>query len=407
MLTPIVIDDVQPRTPGGFAAKAVSGQPLLVSAVLVADGHDQLAARVRWRPVGSDEWHVSPLQDSGNSRWEGSITATEIGAHELVIDAWTDRYATWRHEIDVKVAAGQDVELELAEGALLLEDLAAKRPRPAERDRLQAAATAIRRTSCTLEVRRDAAADDEVVALVSTLPDTRLSSSGPHPLWVDRPAAAHAAWYELFPRSFGGFRGTAEHLPYVADLGFDVVYLPPIHPIGVTHRKGRDNSLTPSADDPGSPWAIGSAEGGHDAVRPRARDDGGLRRPRRRRHRARPRDRARLRAAVQPRPPLGARPPGVVHPAARRLDPVRREPAQEVPGHPPDQLLAGQGRRPHRPLGGVPRHPRALDRARRPDVPGRQPAHQAAAVLGVGDRRRPRAATRTSCSWPRRSPTPP
>ena len=132
MLTPIVIDDVQPRTPGGFAAKAVSGQPLLVSAVLVADGHDQLAARVRWRPVGSDEWRVSPLQDSGNSRWEGSITATEIGAHELVIDAWTDRYATWRHEIDVKVAAGQDVELELAEGALLLEDLAAKRPRPAD-----------------------------------------------------------------------------------------------------------------------------------------------------------------------------------------------------------------------------------------------------------------------------------
>ena len=238
----------------------------------MADGHDQLAARVRWRPVGSDEWLVSPLQDTATAGGKARSRRPRSARTSSSIDAWTDRYATWRHEIDVKVAAGQDVELELEEGALLLEDLAAKRPRPAERDRLQAAATAIRRTSCTLEVRLDAAADDEVVALVSTLPDTRLSSSGPHPLWVDRPAAAHAAWYELFPRSFGGFRGTAEHLPYVADLGFDVVYLPPIHPIGAHASQGPRQHPDPvGRRSRAARGRSASAEGGHDAVDPDAR----------------------------------------------------------------------------------------------------------------------------------------
>jgi starch synthase (maltosyl-transferring) len=107
-----------------------------------------------------------------------------------------------------------------------------------------------------------------VVRIVTALPDVRFSSSAPQPLWVDRPIAAMAAWYELFPRSFGGLAGAAEHLPYVAGLGFDVVYLPPIHPIGETFRKGRGNTLTPGPDDPGSPWAIGSSAGGHDAVHP-------------------------------------------------------------------------------------------------------------------------------------------
>ena len=126
MLTPIVIDDVHPRTPLGFPAKAVGGEHLPVSAVLVADGHDVLGARARWRRVGDEAWDSAPLTDEGNDRWTGSISLSAVGAHELVIDAWTDRYATWRHEIEVKVAAGQDVELELEEGALLLEDLAAQ-----------------------------------------------------------------------------------------------------------------------------------------------------------------------------------------------------------------------------------------------------------------------------------------
>ncbi len=267
MLTPIIIDDVRPRTPAGFPAKAVAGDEVTVSASLIADGHDLLAGRVRWRPSRAETWASAPLTLVGNDRWSAQICPTEVGEHELVIEAWTDRLSTWRHEVEVKSAAGQDIELELEEGARLLEALAAKVGEP-DGAALTAAADAIRRTSCSLKVRLAPALGDEVTRLVARVPDTRFSASAPQRLWVDRPVAAKAAWYELFPRSFGGLRGAAEHLPYVADLGFDVVYLPPIHPIGTTFRKGRNNTLTPAPDDPGSPWAIGSADGGHDAVHP-------------------------------------------------------------------------------------------------------------------------------------------
>ncbi len=267
MLPPILIDDVHPRTPAGLAAKVAVGEEVAVEATLISDGHDLLGARVRWHRAGDDAWLSAPLTSTGNDRWVGRLTLTEIGAHEFVVEAWTDRYATWRHEIEVKVAADQDVELELEEGACLLDDLAERVASPAG-DRLRVAASAVRRTTCSLAVRLEAATDPVVVAVLEGLPDARLSASEVRPLWVDRPIAAHAAWYELFPRSFGGLKGAAEHLAYVADLGFDVVYLPPIHPIGVTNRKGRDNTLVAGPDDPGSPWAIGSPEGGHDAVHP-------------------------------------------------------------------------------------------------------------------------------------------
>ena len=267
MLAPIVIDDVRPRTPAGFPAKAVVGELVVVSATVIADGHDVLAARVRWRAAHGAGWMTDALHLASDGRWLGAITPTEIGAHELIIEAWTDRYATWAHEIEVKVADGQDVELELAEGGLLLDELAA-RLSGADEELVRAAATGLRRTSCSLDVRLNAALDDAVARVLAALPDARLSSSSPQGLWVDRPRAAHAAWYELFPRSFGGLRGAMAHLDYVADLGFDVVYLPPVHPIGRTNRKGRDNSLTAGPDDPGSPWAIGGLEGGHDALEP-------------------------------------------------------------------------------------------------------------------------------------------
>jgi starch synthase (maltosyl-transferring) len=267
MLTPIVIDDVRPRTPAGFPAKAVIGELVPVSAVLIADGHDLLGARARWRATGSESWASVPLKLTVNDRWIGVITLHELGTHELVVDAWTDRYATWVHDIEIKVAAQQDVELELEEGAQILEALAERLDVDAA-EAVRGAAVALRRTTCSLDVRLNAAFDDKVAALVDGLPDARQSSSAPCSIWVDRERAAHAAWYELFPRSFGGFAGAAAHLDYVADLGFDVVYLPPIHPIGRTFRKGRGNTLHPGPDDPGSPWAIGAAEGGHDAIHP-------------------------------------------------------------------------------------------------------------------------------------------
>jgi starch synthase (maltosyl-transferring) len=268
VLPPIVIDDVHPRTPNGYPAKALLGERVPVSAVVIADGHDILGARVRWRRRGDKAWESAPLRSEEGNRWVGTLTASAIGPHELVVDAWTDRYATWRHEIEVKAAAGQDVELELEEGARILDELAGKVKGTPAKKRLRSAAEGARRTSCALDTRLEAACAPELAELTAGVPDARASSSPVQPLWIDRERAGMAAWYELFPRSFGGLKGAIEHLSYVAELGFDVVYLPPIHPIGTTHRKGRGNSLVAGPDDPGSPWAIGAAEGGHDAIHP-------------------------------------------------------------------------------------------------------------------------------------------
>ena len=267
MLGRITIDTVRPTTPTGeFPAKAVVGERVPVSADIFRDGHDLLAARVRWRRVGKAKWRSAPLRPVVNDRWEGELEPTDVGRHELVIEAWRDRFATWRHDIEIKAAAGDEVELELEEGARILESLAPALGARA-RKRVLDAVAGLRRGSCTLQVRLNAGLDDRVAALVSGIPDADVTTVT-RPLWVDRPLAGYGAWYELFPRSEGGLAGATKRLPAVAEMGFDVVYLPPIHPIGVTDRKGPNNTLDPGPDDPGSPWAIGSAEGGHTAIAP-------------------------------------------------------------------------------------------------------------------------------------------
>jgi starch synthase (maltosyl-transferring) len=209
---------------------------------------------------------LAPLRSEVNDRWTGTFTPTEVGRHEMVVEAWRDRFATWRHDVEIKAAVGDDVELELEEGARILESLAAGVGARARRRVLDAVA-ALRRQSCTLHVRLNAGLDDRVAELVAGVPDADLTTVTV-PLWVDRPLAAYGAWYELFPRSEGGFADAAKRLTAVAEMGFDVVYLPPIHPIGVTDRKGPNNTLDPGPEDPGSPWAIGSADGGHTAIAP-------------------------------------------------------------------------------------------------------------------------------------------
>jgi starch synthase (maltosyl-transferring) len=224
----IIIDDIRPHTPtGAFPAKAVVGQAVEVTADIFKDGHDILAARVRWRPVNGKraKWQSVPMVPLVNDRWAGVIVPEVIGPHAFVVDAWTDRHATVIHKLEVKRADGQAIDVEEAELALLGDD-----------DGPQGAVD--------------------------------LTSSPPYRLWVDRELALVAAWYELFPRSEGGFKGTKERLPALASMGFDVVYLPPIHPIGRTFRKGPDNSLEAGPDDPGSPWAIGGPEGGHTGIDP-------------------------------------------------------------------------------------------------------------------------------------------
>ena len=191
----IVVQDVRPSTPHGYPAKALVGEAIPVSANIFRDGHDVLAAKAVLRR-GGEIVGSCPLTALGNDEWSGTLFASDLGAHELVVQAWTDRY----------VLAGE-------------------------------------RTS-------------------------DLTSSAPVPLWVERERAGVGAWYELFPRSFGGLRGAAGQVKRVSGMGFDVLYLPPVHPIGRSFRKGKNNSLVAEEGDPGSPWAIGSEEGGHTSIHP-------------------------------------------------------------------------------------------------------------------------------------------
>jgi starch synthase (maltosyl-transferring) len=256
----LVISDIRPRTPTGRPAKAVVGESIPVSADVFGDGHDLVIARAALRLAGQRSWEHSPLEDIGNDRWAGIVEADRIGRHEFRIEAWTDWVGTWHHAIEAKVNADQDVSVEIEEGARLFERIATRAGK-ADRPLLEEAAAELRRTG-------DMHAVEPVLELARSVPDPQLTASEPMPLWIDRARGRFSAWYELFPRSEGGLAGATKRLPAIAAMGFDVVYLPPIHPIGSTARKGANNTLIARPDDPGSPWAIGSEEGGHTAVHP-------------------------------------------------------------------------------------------------------------------------------------------
>ncbi|WJD60969.1 alpha-1,4-glucan--maltose-1-phosphate maltosyltransferase [Pseudomonas kurunegalensis] len=277
----IVIEDTQPVLEAGtFAAKAISGQPVAVSSNVYCDGHDRLAVMLCWRQANSRRWHCVPMHSPGNDLWLAEFTPTELGPHLFSIEAWVDPFATYCHDLEKKYHAGVEVTLELEEGRLMLGkgiDLC----KGALREELQAT-----------QQRLATLGTDDQVALFLDPTTARLMSEAEHrsylarsrefPVDVDRPAAQFASWYELFPRSItddprrhGTFNDVHERLPMIRDMGFDVLYFPPIHPIGLQHRKGRNNALTAQPGDPGSPYAIGSAEGGHDAIHPQlgSRDD--------------------------------------------------------------------------------------------------------------------------------------
>jgi starch synthase (maltosyl-transferring) len=246
----IVIDDIRPRTPTGrYPAKAVVGERVTVSAAIFKDGHDILAARVCL------DGGTVPMANRGNDEWQAAIRPTRMGLQHIVVQAWTDRHASWARKVETKRAAGQDLEVEIAEGIVLFESENGGDPA------VHNALTALKQGIVTPAL---------AVALPGppeTTPD--FTSAEPARLWVDRERALVGAWYELFPRSYGGLRQTADRVPDVAAMGFDVLYLPPVHPIGRTYRKGKNNTTSPGIDDPGSPWAIGNSEGGHTSIDPR------------------------------------------------------------------------------------------------------------------------------------------
>jgi starch synthase (maltosyl-transferring) len=271
----VVVEGMWPEIDGGrFPIKRVVGEDVWVEADVFADGHDLVAAALRYRPAAEKGWREVLMQDAGNDRWRGCFTAETLGEFTYTVVGWVDRFDTWRRDLRKKADAGRDVSVELLVGAELVA-AAARRASGADRERLKAAATKLRRGD-SAEIGA-AAFDEGLRELARAYPDRRHQGSYPRELRVivDTPLARFGAWYELFPRStspepgrHGTFDDVIARLPYVEKLGFDVLYLPPIHPIAHERRKGKNNAPTSRPGDPGSPWAIGAAEGGHTAVHP-------------------------------------------------------------------------------------------------------------------------------------------
>src|SRR3954469_3007281 len=237
MASRIQIQDLDPLVDcGRYASKACVDDEVRVEATIYRDGHELLGAALRTKPHGATRWRETPMSDLGNDRWAATFTPDRCGRWCYRIEAWVDPVASFQWELRRKVEGGQqDLASELAEGALLLD-----------------------RETITVE---EALAAEPGARLERTWSQTVNVE-------VDRERARFGSWYELFPRSWGGFAGVERQLPRLAELGFDVLYLPPIHPIGRTNRKGRNNTLEAGPADPGSPWAIGAEEGGHTAVHP-------------------------------------------------------------------------------------------------------------------------------------------
>src|SRR6266404_2279608 len=264
------IEDVYPRIDDGrFPVKRIVGERVDVWADIYRDGHDIVSAALVWRLERNREWRREPMTHHSNDRWGGSFVPDAPGRYVYAIEAWTDEFATWRHGFELKQRAGADLTLDAVEGAGMLTKAQAGGP--------AAAAVIVRQCENYLQT------GDAVSLLTPELKDAMaesqlrpdLTRSQLFPFVADRPRARAGAWYEMVPRSQGrtpGQHGTFEdciaRLPDVAAMGFDVVYLTPIHPIGHTNRKGRNNAVTAAEGDPGSPYAIGAAEGGHDAVHP-------------------------------------------------------------------------------------------------------------------------------------------
>jgi starch synthase (maltosyl-transferring) len=270
----VVIEGVAPQIDGGaFAVKRIAGDTVVIEADIFTDGHDAVSAVVQYRKAGAKQWEEAPLTPLVNDRWRASFVVSELGRYEYTVTGWVDRFKTWSRDLAKRVAAGQETPVDLLIGAELVEQ-AAKRARGAEAKRLKGYAEGLR------EARADAAQQ----ALSAELADLMyryserlfaITYDTVLPIEVNRRQARFGAWYELFPRScsatpgaHGTLRDVIARLPYVASMGFDILYLPPVHPIGRSFRKGRNNTVTAEPGDVGSPWAIGAAEGGHMTIHP-------------------------------------------------------------------------------------------------------------------------------------------
>jgi starch synthase (maltosyl-transferring) len=271
----VVIENLDPYI-GRYPIKRVIGQELTVAADIFKDGHDQLSAVLKWRKKGRSDWFESPMRPTTNDRWEGLCHFSENAPYELTIEAWQDDFRSWQVEYGKKFAAGiTNLSTELEEGAKLAEKTAARAARSQDKERLVSYAKQLRKAD--IQSGAEVAKNPELMGLMAAWPDRSLSTEfRPYiDITVDRPKALFAAWYEFFPRSAEGkgnegskFRDCLPRVDDAKAMGFDVIYFPPIHPIGFTNRKGRNNSVTCEPGEPGVPYAIGSQFGGHKAVEP-------------------------------------------------------------------------------------------------------------------------------------------
>jgi starch synthase (maltosyl-transferring) len=268
----VVIENVKPEVEEGkFPIKRVEGERVVVEADVFSDGHDLVRAVILYKGDGDGKWREAPLRHVVNDRWEGSFRVGEPGHYRYTIQGWVDHPGTWLVDFEKKYRAGQDITVDLLIGADFLDEISERASAP-DAKTLRELARTIRQEK-DVKKASSLVLDDEVSEMAGKYPDRKFATTYEKelPVVVDRQKALVSAWYEMFPRScdsagHGTFSDCERMLPYVAGMGFDVIYLPPIHPIGRTKRKGKNNIPVADPGEPGSPWAIGAEEGGHKAV---------------------------------------------------------------------------------------------------------------------------------------------
>jgi starch synthase (maltosyl-transferring) len=272
----VIITAVKPEIDcGRFAIKRTTGESVVVEADVYADGHDVVSCAVLYRNSGCSEWREVWMRELSNDRWRAEFSVQDLGRVVYTVEGWIDAFQTWRRDLIKRISAGQDVTVDLLIGARLIEE-AATRARDSDGANLRDWAAVLRGGS-GMQEKQELALSEDVAKTLLRYPDRSSATRYDKelPVVVDRTKARFSSWYEMFPRSccpdgsgHGTFRDCEAMLDYVASMGFDVLYLPPIHPIGNSNRKGRNNSNVPGPEDVGSPWAIGSEEGGHQALHP-------------------------------------------------------------------------------------------------------------------------------------------
>jgi starch synthase (maltosyl-transferring) len=268
----VAIEGITPQVDcGRYPVKRIAGDELVVEADIFSDGHDEVAAVLLYRRQGEDQWQETVMQRLDNDRWQASFLLQEPGSYEYTILGWVDHFRTWQKDLKKRYQAGQDIGVDIQIGVHLIEQ-ATREATGADAARLHLVASALAKESSRLQALA-LGLDTDLSDLISTCCARGLATRYPQELkvWVDRKRALFSSWYELFPRSCDGerhgtFRDCIQLIPEIAEMGFDVLYLPPIHPIGESKRKGRCNAVSAEPGDPGSPWAIGASDGGHKEI---------------------------------------------------------------------------------------------------------------------------------------------